>query len=93
MTRLRGQTIGIVGFGRIGRAVADKARAFGLSVLAFDPYLPADADLPDGVSAAGLDELLAAADYVTVHTPLNDETRGLIGAPGLRVDAPVGVPD
>ncbi len=79
LTRLRGQTIGIVGFGRIGRAVADKARAFGLSVLAFDPYLPADSDLPDGVNAAGLDDLLAAADYVTVHTPLNDETRGLIG--------------
>ena len=79
LTRLRGQTIGIVGFGRIGRAVADKARAFGLSVLAFDPYLPADADLPDGISAAALDDLLAAADYITVHTPLNDETRGLIG--------------
>ena len=80
LTRLRGQTIGIVGFGRIGRAVSDKARAFGLSVLAFDPYLPADANLPDGVSAAALDDLLAAADYVTVHTPLNEQTRGLIGA-------------
>ena len=79
LTRLRGQTIGIVGFGRIGRAVADKARAFGLSTLAFDPYLPADADLPDGVSVAALDDLLAAADYVTVHTPLNEQTRGLIG--------------
>ena len=80
LTRLRGQTIGIVGFGRIGRAVSDKARAFGLSVLAFDPYLPADGNLPDGVSAAALDDLLAAADYVTVHTPLNEQTRALIGA-------------
>ena len=83
LTRLRGQTIGIVGFGRIGRAVAAKARAFGLSAVAHDPYLPDDAPLPDGVTAASLDDLLAAADYVTVHTPLNDETRGLIGTPAL----------
>ena len=80
LTRLRGQTIGILGFGRIGRAVADKARAFGLAVLVFDPYLPADATLPDGVSPAAMDNLLAASDYVTVHTPLNEQTRGLVGA-------------
>ena len=79
LTRLRGQTIGILGFGRIGRAVADKARAFGLAVITYDPYLPTDAALPNGVTAAWLDDLLAASDYVTVHTPLNDETRGLIG--------------
>ena len=80
LTRLRGQTIGIVGFGRIGRAVADKARAFGLNVITHDPYLPADATLPDGISAASMHDLLAASDYVTVHTPLNDETRGMIDA-------------
>ena len=80
LTRLRGQTIGILGFGRIGRAVADRARAFGLAVLVFDPYLPADAALPDGVSPAAMDNLLAASDYVTVHTPLNEQTRGLVGA-------------
>ncbi len=80
LTRLRGQTIGILGFGRIGRAVADKAGAFGLAVITYDPYLPTDAALPHGVTAASLDDLLAASDYVTVHTPLNDETRGLIGA-------------
>ena len=84
LTRLRGQTIGIVGFGRIGRVVADKARAFGLDVVVFDPYLPADAALPDGVAAASLDDLLTASDYVTVHTPLNDETRGLIGAAAFQ---------
>ena len=93
LTRLRGQTIGIVGFGRIGRMVADKARAFGLSVLAYDPYLAAEAELPDGVTVASLDELLAASDYVTVHTPLNDETRGLIERASVGADARVGVPD
>ena len=88
LTRLRGQTLGIVGFGRIGQAVAGKARAFGLSVLAYDPYLPEDAVLPDGITPASLDALLAAADYVTVHTPLNDETRGLIGERALSLMKP-----
>ena len=88
LTRLRGQTLGIIGFGRIGRAVAGKARAFGLSVLAYDSYLPEDAVLPDGITPASLDALLAAADYVTVHTPLNDETRGLIGERALSLMKP-----
>ena len=88
LTRMRGQTIGIVGFGRIGRAVADKARAFGLDVVVHDPYLPADAALPDGVSAVAMDDLLAVSDYVTVHTPLNDETRGLIGATAFGLMKP-----
>ena len=85
LTRLRGQTIGIIGFGRIGRAVADKARAFGLSVLACDPALPSEPALPDGVRPAEMDDLLAAADYVTVHTPLNAATRSLIGARELAL--------
>ena len=88
LTRLRGQTIGIVGFGRIGRAVAEKARAFGLAVATYDPYLPADGALPDGVAAASLEDLLAASDYVTVHTPLNEETRGLIGARAFELMKP-----
>ena len=88
LTRLRGQSIGILGFGRIGRAVAGKARAFGLSVLAHDPYLPSDATLPKGVDSVGFDELLASSDYVTVHTPLNDETRGLIDARALSLMKP-----
>lgn len=88
LIRLRGQTMGIVGFGRIGRAVADKARAFGLSILVSDPYLPADAALPDGATAAALDELLAGADYVTAHTPLNAATQGLIDARALSLMKP-----
>ena len=105
LTRLRGQTLGIVGFGRIGRAVAGKARAFGLSVLTYDPYLTASAgqsamgagsdihliggaERMAGIRAVGLDELLAAADYVSVHTPLNAETRGLIGERALALMKP-----
>ncbi|MDP6549092.1 MAG: C-terminal binding protein [Dehalococcoidia bacterium] len=82
LTRLRGSTLGVIGLGRIGRAVAKKARAFGLEILANDPHLSPAAAL-DGVRLVDLPELLAQSDYVTVHTPLNDETLGLVGAPEL----------
>ncbi|MFQ6030303.1 MAG: C-terminal binding protein, partial [Dehalococcoidia bacterium] len=80
LVRLRGSKLGIIGLGRIGRAVAVKAQAFGLELLGFDPYLSPDAELPAGLRRVDLPGLLAEADYVTVHTPLNEETRGLIGA-------------
>ena len=80
LTRLRGQTLGVIGLGRIGRAVARKGRAFGLDVVAHDPYLPFGAAAPDGVELADLPALLTRSDYVTVHTPLNPQTRGLLGA-------------
>ncbi len=79
LTRLRGQTLGVIGLGRIGRAVARKGRAFGLEIIAHDPYL-SGAAAPDGVELADLPALLARSDYVTVHTPLNPQTRGLLGA-------------
>jgi D-3-phosphoglycerate dehydrogenase len=78
--QLRDQTLGIVGFGRIGRRVAEKARGFGLRLLAHDPYLPADAGAPYGVTMTDLDSLLAEADLVTIHCLLNAGTHGLIGA-------------
>ena len=80
LVRLRGQTMGIIGFGRIGRAVAAKAHALGLDVLAYDPYLPEGAAVPAGVRPVDLPTLLSRSDFVTVHTPLNEDTRGLIGA-------------
>jgi len=76
---LRGRTLGVIGAGRIGGAVAERCRAFGMKVIVHDPYLPIDRveDLRSPV--VELHELLESADVVTLHVPLTDETRGLIG--------------
>jgi D-3-phosphoglycerate dehydrogenase / 2-oxoglutarate reductase len=75
--RLAGQTLGIVGLGAIGREVARKAQALNLRILAHDPYA---VDETSGITQVSLRELLSQSDYVTLHCPLNDSTRGLIGA-------------
>jgi D-3-phosphoglycerate dehydrogenase len=77
-TELRGKTLGVVGLGRIGAAVSHLARAFGMRVLAHDPYLPAERAEELGVALQPLEEVLRAADAVTLHVPLTDETRDLI---------------
>ncbi|MDQ3557212.1 MAG: phosphoglycerate dehydrogenase [Gemmatimonadota bacterium] len=81
---LRGRTLALVGLGRIGGAVARRARAFGVSVVAYDPYV-AQARFDElGVERTrSLPEALERADVLSVHTPLNDETRGMIGAAEL----------
>jgi D-3-phosphoglycerate dehydrogenase len=80
-TELRGRTLGIIGLGRIGGEIAARARAFGMPLVGFDPYVTADRFEQLQVTRAGdLDALLKAADVVTIHTPLNDETRGMIRA-------------
>jgi D-3-phosphoglycerate dehydrogenase len=77
--RLRGHVLGIVGLGNIGRAVARKAGGIGVKLLGHDPYLtPAQAAELD-VELVSLDDLLRRSDYVSLHCPLNTETRGLIG--------------
>ena len=81
--RLSGQTLGIVGLGNIGRAVARKAGSLGLQVLGYDPYLGPEQARDLGVELVDLDDLLRRSDFVTLHCPLNDETRGLIDAPQL----------
>ena len=83
LVRLRGSTIGVLGLGRIGRAVSVKAKAFGMNVLAHDPYLPQSDAVTLGIRLVDLATLLAESDYVTIHTPLNPQTQGLIGAPEL----------
>ncbi|HEX3866343.1 MAG TPA: NAD(P)-dependent oxidoreductase, partial [Gemmatimonadaceae bacterium] len=80
-SELRGRTLGIVGLGRIGSEIATRARAFGMAVVAYDPYIAAERFERLQVSrAATLDELLPRANVLTVHTPLTPETRGMIGA-------------
>jgi D-3-phosphoglycerate dehydrogenase len=78
--RLRGSVLGLAGFGRIPQLVAPKAQAFGLRVVAHDPFVPAAVFGAAGVESVGFSELLGLSDYVSVHTPLMPETRGLFGA-------------
>jgi phosphoglycerate dehydrogenase-like enzyme len=80
---LAGKTLGIVGYGRIGRAVARRARAFNLRVLACDAT-PKAADLQSAVGFVSLDELLAQSDFITLHAALTPATRGLMGEAQLR---------
>ncbi len=78
--RLRGKKIGIVGFGRIGRMVCEKAKAFGMHILAYDPYVSAESSALSGARMVDLETLLRESDFVTVHSPLTPETENLIGA-------------
>jgi D-3-phosphoglycerate dehydrogenase len=78
--RLRTRTLGIIGLGRIGRRVADKARPFGLGLLATDPYVPHAVFAEHGVEPRPLEALLGESDFVSLHVPLTPETRGLMNA-------------
>ncbi len=80
-SELRGRTLGIVGLGRIGGEISARALAFGMPVVAFDPYVPAERFERLRVARAeSLDELVSRANVLTVHTPLTPETRGMIQA-------------
>ncbi len=79
-SELKGRTLGIIGVGRIGTEISKRALAFGMELVGFDPYISDDRFAALRVRrAAELRDLLSASDIVTIHTPLNDETRGLIG--------------
>ena len=86
--RLRGKTIGIVGFGRIGQAVADKASAFGLNILASDPVVDEATVRAHGGVLTGLEELLKNSDFVTLHAPLIPATEKMISAKELELMKP-----
>lgn len=77
--RLRGQTLGLIGFGKIPRLIVPKAKGFGMEVISSDPYVTAEEMAKHGVRWVTLDELLAKADFVSVHAPLIAATRGMIG--------------
>jgi len=89
---LQGKVAGILGLGRIGGLVAERLAAFGMTVIAYDPYAPPARSTQLGVRMVTLDELLADADFISVHLPKNAETTGLIGdrelhlvKPGVRI--------
>ena len=83
--RLRGKKLGIVGFGRIGRAVCAKALAFGFDVLEFDPFVSAEQAAEAGARSVDLETLLREADFVTLHSPLTPDTENLIGTAELAL--------
>src|SRR5678816_2667166 len=78
--RLRGSVLGLVGFGRIPQLVAPKAKSFGMRVVASDPYVPTDVFKNLGVEKVEFADLLKTSDYVSVHSPLTPETKGLFNA-------------
>jgi D-3-phosphoglycerate dehydrogenase len=77
-TELFGKTLGIAGLGKIGREVAIRAQAFGMVTIGYDPVLGADVASKMNVELVTLEEIYRRSDFITVHTPLNDETRGLL---------------
>ncbi len=84
MHRIRGQKLGIIGLGKIGKAVALKAKAFGLEVIVFDPYISQQTAQAHGVRQVDLPELLSQSDFITIHAPLTTETHGLLGEKEFR---------
>ncbi len=88
VARLAGRTVGLIGCGRIGRAVARKLGGFDVRLLGHDPYVAA---FPPGVQPVGLERLLAESDYVTIHCPLTPETRHLLNAETLARMRPSAV--
>lgn len=85
---LRGKTLGIIGLGKIGKAVARRATGFEMRVIANDPYLTDEQAADAGAKLVGLAELLHRSDVITVHTPLNAETRGLLSRAQLEATKP-----
>lgn len=89
---LQGKTLGIIGLGRIGRVVASRARAFGMNIIAYDPFIAPDQARDMEIELAALADVFARADFLTVHTPSTTETRGIIDRkafsqmkPGVRI--------
>jgi D-3-phosphoglycerate dehydrogenase len=74
------KTLGVIGLGNIGRIVATRARGLAMKTIGYDPFIGKEAAERLGVELVGLDELYARADFVTLHTPLTPETRGIVGA-------------
>jgi D-3-phosphoglycerate dehydrogenase / 2-oxoglutarate reductase len=81
---LMNKTLGIIGLGRIGSTVADRARAFGMNVIAYDPYFTPEAARELGIDMTSLDEIFSRSDFITLHTPLIEATRNIINADSIQ---------
>jgi D-3-phosphoglycerate dehydrogenase len=88
---LRGRTLGIVGLGKIGQAIADRARAFEMTILGVDPYVSAEQAALHGIELCDLDSVLTRADVLTVHVPLTRTTKGMINAAALARMKPTAI--
>jgi D-3-phosphoglycerate dehydrogenase len=84
-TELFGKTLGIIGFGRIGRRLREIVAPLQMKIIIYDPYISSDIVPPEAKRVDGLEELLASADIVTIHCPLTEETRYMIGQPELAM--------
>ena len=80
---ITGKTLGVLGFGNIGRQVAERAVGLRMKVLAYDPLIPAGASPPAGIEYAGFDDVVAKADFLTLHLPLTAETKNLFSTATL----------
>ena len=87
-SELRLKTLGIIGFGRIGTQIAQRAKAFEMKLLVFDPFLTKDRAEKLGVELGSVEDVLAVADIITVHTPLTKETKGLLGMENIAKTKP-----
>jgi D-3-phosphoglycerate dehydrogenase len=91
MYRLNEQILGVVGVGRIGSRMATKARPFGMRILGYDPYLSAEELKARGAEKVEFGDLLREADYISIHTPLNAETKNMFGSAEFKQMKPTAV--
>jgi D-3-phosphoglycerate dehydrogenase len=89
--RVSGQTLGLIGFGHIARLVARKMQGFEMRILAYDPYVSPEEMVRQGVHPVSLNEVLSQSDFVSLHSPLTDETYHMIGERELRSMKPTAV--
>lgn len=89
--RIRGRTMGLLAFGKIARAIAERGKPFGMRIIAYDPYLSEEDFASYGVTPVSFDELIEQTDYLMIQVPLTDETRGMIGEAELKKMNPSSV--
>ena len=80
---LAGRTLGVIGLGKIGRGVATKARGLGMRIIGYDPVTPTDVTAPLGIERVELDAIWGASDFISLHVPMNDATRHIVGRENL----------